>query len=407
MKRFNLFFAVLGSLAASTVFAGGWTSGGGNILKDANNPWFLKNTATVTYCILSDPTVFGDIPTLVPDLVSRAIAYWKTQMSDPAAEVVKYLTGNPNSPWEPIRVGTQEFVFHSTCEGTEDVTFQFGVLTPEQKAFLGDPTRLVGVAVRTDYDEVHLRGKGFIYISADSGPLRYKGGHLRDRAWHEGKGGVLYRAIVHEIGHVFGLSHGGAGLMSEGYSESLLVRGLLDILPNTVGDSLEILPFFHFEASRESEQGWFGGFSVDPQWANQLFGPEFHFPIRTYLKPGDGEEKFALFGRAFDNEGKVGAEKKMGSISGKIVGAGMLATFGVKIFLTDGQKIFGGSDWRLPPVVYGPSVREQRFFGKFKPALPGGREFDVIMSLMPDSVVLDGLVDGAYIPGIFRWEALN
>src|SRR4051812_27862966 len=37
---------------------GGWVSGGGELVRDTQNPWFIQNTASVSYCIEVDPNHF-------------------------------------------------------------------------------------------------------------------------------------------------------------------------------------------------------------------------------------------------------------------------------------------------------------------------------------------------------------
>lgn len=79
------------------------------------------------------------------------------------------------------------------------------------------------MSVRTRYDDVNLRGGGFIYVSADSGPLAYSNEFLRHGAWHLGKGGLLFKVLVHELGHVFGLPHMNESIvMHERFPERVL-----------------------------------------------------------------------------------------------------------------------------------------------------------------------------------------
>ena len=35
-------------------FAGGWVSSGGELFSDAHNPWFVRNTKDVNYCVVVD-----------------------------------------------------------------------------------------------------------------------------------------------------------------------------------------------------------------------------------------------------------------------------------------------------------------------------------------------------------------
>jgi hypothetical protein len=67
--------------------------------------------------------------------------------------------------------------------------------------------QFISLAVRTDYDPVHLRGKGFIYVSPDSGPLKVQDPNLVENPWNLRNHGLLVKVLIHELGHVFGLQH--------------------------------------------------------------------------------------------------------------------------------------------------------------------------------------------------------
>ncbi len=382
---------------------GGWVSGGGNILRNANNPWFLENTKTVTYCILSDPNTFADVPTSPAILIEKALSYWKKQMADPAAVTDGYAV-HSNTPIESIatekyvtvEVATQEFVFNPRCYGNEDLTFQLGVLNSEQREFLQDRSPIIGAAVRTSYDEVQLRGRGFIYIAPDSGKNGYKGEHLRPKGWHEGNGGLLFRAIAHELGHVFGLAHGGEGMMSESYSESLLWE---KSFRRDYAESLDLSSFFHFDPSPLLTAQMLGSEAFSNGLGKKLFGPQFGFPMQVQLKE-NGPDSFILTGRKFRG---LGGEIKFGTLDGHLELRVPGHDFGVTLFLTDDQTVFPKSINRLLR-LRGPSIHSGRFVGKFLPASPGGKTFDAILIVSPDAVVFEGYLNGSYYTNIFNWS---
>lgn len=56
-----ILLAVVGVLSLD-VYAG-MDSGGGKIVKDSNNPWFVNNTSQVNYCIERDSSTFLWRPT--------------------------------------------------------------------------------------------------------------------------------------------------------------------------------------------------------------------------------------------------------------------------------------------------------------------------------------------------------
>ncbi len=393
----QIFTAMIFSFCALSALAGGWVSGGGNILRNANNPWFLENTQVVEYCIMIDSVAFADLPTPVDILIEKALAFWKTQMADSAAGTDAYPIGGPGSP-SPltiIKIATQEFVPHQKCNGTEPLVFQFGTLTPEQSTFIGNSGKVIGMAVRTEYDETNLRGRGFIYLASDNGSMKYEGEHLHAKAWHEGKGGLLFRAIVHELGHVFGLSHSGEGLMSEAYTESLLWE---KSYRKAYADSFDLPSVFHFELSPLVSAQMLGSMVCQGPEGKLLFGPEFHFPMRAQLKTngGDGYLITAKFDGTSD---EILIGKLVGKTELRVPGHG----FGVSVVLTDKQNVFNKTANNYLR-LRGPGVHSGRFVGKFIPALKGGKIFDAILLLSPDSTTFDGSLNGKYYTDIMTWS---
>lgn len=375
--------------------AGEWSSGGGAILRDANNPWFLENTKEVSYCIKSDSKSFSDLPTPLPEIVEKAVRYWKDQMADVSATTNGYpISKDPKVDYVIIRVATQKFTYNPKCSGNEDIVFQFGVQDSKQKKFFGKSSGIIGAAVRTDYDEVNLKGKGFVYITADKGPNQYKGDHLRPNAWHEGKSGLLFRAVVHELGHVFGLSHGGEGIMAESYSESLLRDRAV---PAEYANGFELPSFFHFDLSPMLSVQLMGSEVCQGEMGKKLFGTEFQCPF-SRLKQ-DGPDRFLLVAKTPDSD----EEKLIGTLEGKtslrVPGNG----FGVNVVLTDRQNVYSATannQLRLR----GPSIHMGRFVGKFKPALKGGKIFTAVLILSPEAATFDGVVDGEYLTNIMNWS---
>jgi hypothetical protein len=99
-----------------------------------------------------------------------------------------------------------------------DLRFQFGVLSLEQIQNLSGIDRKIAMAVRTDYDRVQLRGRGFIYLVAERGPLALDPELMWPTTWSKFDGWTTQLTVVHELGHVFGLSHSDRiPLMRESY----------------------------------------------------------------------------------------------------------------------------------------------------------------------------------------------
>jgi hypothetical protein len=184
----------------------GWTSSGGETLKDKINPWFLPNTKTVHYCILIDEANFGQTRTQVENRVQKTIQIWQQQLKNLQIDPIQ-------STYLPL-LGTQEFI-ETQCQITgdkvasanADLYLQFGVLSGEQFRYLGDPTKYIGVTVRTDYDPVNLKAKGFIYFAPENGPLKLNKVGLIENPWSRINGALMVYPLLHEFGHLFGLQH--------------------------------------------------------------------------------------------------------------------------------------------------------------------------------------------------------
>lgn len=137
------------------------------------------------------------------------------------------------SKFGQLKIASQIFI-ETNCGKTTDIIFQFGVLNSKQKKFLKDPSEYGAISVRTEYDGVSLRGRGFIYISPSHGPLSYDTSAIAKDAWSVDGGRLLYLALLHELGHVFGLQHMGSygDLMSQGFVESILTNSKGSSVPD-------------------------------------------------------------------------------------------------------------------------------------------------------------------------------
>lgn len=219
LKVIRKFIGILLFILPSLATAGsGWISTGGELFRFDRNPWFLKNVETVNYCIqLDEATVSADL-TIIEKSIEEAIAFWKAEFEKGQAKDQKGMA----------LLGTQNFIYHRSCPQKVDLVFKlgYGALNKEEIEFLEDPKKYIGVTVRTsEYDKVNMRASGFIYISSDKGSNAYHNpGHLISQAWQNEA--LLKYALIHEMGHVFGISHSGAGLMSEVFMDQLLHKSL-------------------------------------------------------------------------------------------------------------------------------------------------------------------------------------
>jgi len=199
---------------------GGWVSSGGELFRDAHNPWFVKNTKTVYYCIRIDQSTITAELNEIKSAVKDSIQYWTSELSRVDDGTIE---GRFN-------LGSQSFE-EVTCDDTKldlRILFGFGTLNTKELEFLKDPTKYIGITVRTEYDIENLKGKGFIYISSDIGEKAYDNpGTLIEKAW--GRPKILRYALMHEFGHIFGLPHMGTGLMAEVFLNQILNKNIVGI----------------------------------------------------------------------------------------------------------------------------------------------------------------------------------
>jgi hypothetical protein len=212
----------------------GWVSSGGELLKDAQNSWWIRNTKLVEFCVEVDPTSISLSADAAHRLVHEALTYWKKEFSEQKSffKVPSRAIGATNnrgfvfvpeeSPLNPLGIATQEFV-ESPCARAK-LKFQFGDgnLTDAQKEFVKNK-KYVGAAIRTAYDPTQLVGQGVILIAPDRGAHRFSS---VDDVWLNEL--WTLSVLVHELGHVFGIAHTGNrfSLMSERFPESLVTFSL-------------------------------------------------------------------------------------------------------------------------------------------------------------------------------------
>ena len=217
LLQFTWIPIVISLLVNNSLLAGGWSSGGGELLKNSRNPWFLNNVKDVYYCIKIDEEKFGVSRQTVKETLLKAIEFWKSefQFSIPIGK----------SKLGEIQLASQTFK-EVTCSNDIDIAFQFGTLTQYQKKYLQDPTKYGAITVRTSYSNKSLKGKGFVYVSPEKGPLAFNPEGLIKKAWSLNNNILLYQTLVHELGHIFGIPHMGSlgDLMSETFVESLLIN---------------------------------------------------------------------------------------------------------------------------------------------------------------------------------------
>lgn len=373
-----------------SVLAGGIIASGGDITEGGSNPWFVSNTTTVEYCIKSDPASFGDVPYSLSETVKSAIQYWKGE-----------LLNSQNSSGSNVKIGTQNFVERDCAESPDvDLMFQFGVLSPEQQFWLQDPARLVAVAARTSYEVTSLRGKGFIYVSPDRGPLKMRANNMVHEPWHREKGILLKYVLMHELGHVFGFRHEGvAGI------ENFMAADFPEMaLRADYADGVEISDLLLIE---------------NKQRAHFLDPPEYLKRINcSNERPSLIAQKF--FGtdkpyRCFKVE--VLQSEKLIRVSAGLNDDGVFETIGearilldsssvesaVSVYLPDGQTVFQNVPGKMRSLL-GPGFMTKVFVGSYMSNF-SKNTIPIFLTLRPltkgsDTFVLSTVVGDTAVPNI-------
>lgn len=377
-------FKFVTSLVAVSMFTlsasadrGGWVASGGELFRFGKNPWFLKNVKTVDYCIEVDQTSISAPEPLLASIVKDAIEYWQNEFRAQAS------TASPGF----AALGTQVFKRVTKCDPSVPLQFRIGLgtLTKDESDFLVDAKKFIGVSIRKEYDTEQMTGKGIVYIASDRGPNSYSSqpdsSHLYPEAWGQPK--LLTYALIHELGHVFGIPHTGSGLMSEVFLEQLLHKRFTDFyLENP------IFPFLLSPIRMEScaPLGSFNaGFFQIPLDAacmlleGQVKGSNYEWSV-YYRKTQKGQ---------LMNAGLVKAAPVM-----QLMAASKPASV---IQLPPDQKVFSLQERQMNTFLIGPVFTETTARGVFT-GTGSHRPFDLQIELRTDSVVMTGLVSGRMVP---------
>lgn len=375
----NLMLGLCSLTLTTLLFAndGGMTGGGAGLVLDRNNPWFLDNTKEVRYCVEIAPEQFSAPIELVDKSINAALLYWKNEYANAFSPVF-------TTEMRPVKIATQKF-FRVPCSEPYDMTIQFGVLHEKQRADIPKPEEFAGAAIRTSYDPIKMRGKGYIYIAADRGALRFKGApkNIAD-FWSYGQGGLLFRTLVHELGHVFGLTHHDDSVMSERAIEEMMTEAI-----DYYASFYDPMPFFKFSARSKWNVASGSNIISLPKKTVDFFGIDADMRAILFVQDVPGQ----LVVKTFKDQNHNWV--KSGTIYLEMPDARNYKS-GQNIYLPDGNEVYKlPSDELHIKTLPGPQIEEELRSGVYV-SVDNKIKRQIVVTLKPSGpgLMMGGIVNG-------------
>lgn len=233
MKQAYLFLIFI-CLIPNLLNAGG-VSGGGVVFNEFDlGPWFNEND-TITYCVNAKLT--QDNIKELNTAIQFGFKYWKNQFKD-AISTTAYPTNHIEFSYRNF-YQNQKLVMAESCnQKNVNLVFQIGILNENQKKELpNDRTHIAAAYTKKE----HGKNGGFIFIS----DLIYESKDENKKFSLQ----FLNIAIIHELGHVFGIRHVDRSVMDERLlSEINKTKKFPDFL-NYPHQDISSLGFFIFHDS--------------------------------------------------------------------------------------------------------------------------------------------------------------
>lgn len=381
--RLNLLAALALGFASPALSVGGDISGGGELLEDRINPWFVQEGThgssakkIVKYCVLADEEAFGVAIPVLRKHVQAAFRFWDEELR------AAYLPENgPNG--SQVLVGAESYFPADTCDGAS-IIFQFGTLAYDQIVDFAhrglDPQNFVALALRTEYAASgNMQGKGIVYIAPPTGPLAMRGRDVVPDTWSRDSHQRLDAILAHEIGHVFGLQHGTS-------TEDLMGALFPERMVSANADWDGYLPGV-FKVTMNSERRlkcWPGGL------------PPF---IAAYFSAPASDECLAVVVR---DQRVIFQTRKKHSVERTVVGE---LTFDsvlvdreetlVALWLPEERQLFKNVTPRYGRILPGPTARHRQVSGTYVPKVGESRSLQVHLS--PTRIQVGGVWNGKII----------
>lgn len=382
---------------------GGWTSGGGELLEDAHNPWFVRTyslLSTISYCIDRDEDQFGVTQQTAQDVIRSAIEQWRRDF--------QYAGKPPGIKSTPYYVADEMWV-ERPCpkEGEPDdimVRFQLGTLTAAQRQELDqhhiDPTHYISLAIRQHYNRQTLRGSGFIYVSPSQGILRSKAADMVENPWATETGNAFFAVVMHELGHVFGVPHGGTNqqLMGASFPEYAVSRRFHTFTLSVFRQPLETMMYGTRCFLVNDKVKALFQLSPEVRWITF----EMSMDREIYLKKID--EQNQCNSRDFNHEDSLETLGKIVLEEEPVIDMTPLVNLWV---LPKLQKVISGiqpNSEDQPVTLDGPMVVRQTFSGQFYGMQRINVPHAVTVYFSPEFVRIGGFINGRIEPEAIKLE---
>ncbi|MES2769004.1 MAG: hypothetical protein V4596_07655 [Bdellovibrionota bacterium] len=256
-----------------------------------NNPWFVdlhKNgNKVIKYCVELSPT-FDFSHDQIKQLIEKSFNTWENYFKE------KDLN-------EPALLVTKNKKLNS-CDGTEDIAFYFGIKDERVKKYEYKFNESLGYSVRTENNNSDIWSKGFIWI-ASPGSIKpdYPNEDLFYPDWTLGNN--LQGILIHELGHVYGISHAPGTIMSDDFFKLIDLR--ISYTPNESAlENIDHTKELILDRKKIKKEGWLGYENTLTTMINGVTTVEHFENIK--------ENFYMLFDRA-----------PIGKISAQISGSGM------------------------------------------------------------------------------------